>query len=255
MRHWILTFLTLFMPFDAVAGEEEIVLGLSQNRVAITARFDGSDILLFGAVKRETAIPEGKLDVIVAIEGPSGPVKVRLKDRRFGIWINTADVEVDSAPSFYAVATSGPLSEVLKSIENQRHKITVDRAIRSVGAPSEVGDSQEFTRALIRIKQQNGSYLLLEDAVEIDQQTLFRTSIALPSNLTEGEYRARIFLTREGSVISNIETIIDVRKVGLERFLYKLAQEQAPIYGILSILIAVIAGWGASAGFRLLRDR
>jgi hypothetical protein len=49
-------------------------------------------------------------------------------------------------------------------------------------------------------------------------------------------------------------TIIDVRKVGLERFLFNLAQDQAPIYGLLSIVIAVFCGWGASALFRLIRD-
>ena len=35
-------------------ASEELVLGLSQDRVAITVTFDGSDILVFGAVKRDT---------------------------------------------------------------------------------------------------------------------------------------------------------------------------------------------------------
>ncbi|MDO9525986.1 MAG: TIGR02186 family protein, partial [Gemmobacter sp.] len=39
----------------------------------------------------------------------------------------------------------------------------------------------------------------------------------------------------------------------LERFLYWLAIEQPLAYGILSLVIAVVAGWGASAVFRLLR--
>ena len=37
--------------------EETIVSGLSQNRVSITADFDGSEILIYGAVKRETPAP------------------------------------------------------------------------------------------------------------------------------------------------------------------------------------------------------
>ena len=41
-----------------VMAQEGVVLGLSQNRVAITANFDGSEILVFGAVKREEAIPD-----------------------------------------------------------------------------------------------------------------------------------------------------------------------------------------------------
>lgn len=82
------------------ASGEEIVLGMSQDEVAITATFDGSNILVFGAIKRESAIPEGELGVIVTIAGPSEPVAVHRKERRFGIWVNTDTVEVDAAPSF-----------------------------------------------------------------------------------------------------------------------------------------------------------
>lgn len=235
-------------------ADEEIVLGLSQDKVAITAQFDGSDILIFGAVKRETAIPDSDLDVIIAIQGPTGPVTVRRKEKKFGIWINGAALEVNKAPAFYAVASSAPLGQILRRIENERYAITIDRAIQSVSATVQFGNTQAFTEALMRIQAENGSYQLLENAVEVDQQTLFRSSISLPSNLTEGDYNARIFLLRGGHVVADLETVIDVRKVGLERFLYNLAHEQAPVYGLLSIFIAILAGWGASALFRLIRD-
>ena len=253
MTRLLLILTLLLTPFFA-AAEEEIVLGLSQDKVAITAQFDGSDILIFGAVKREVAIPENDLDVIIAIEGPTGPMVVRRKEKKFGIWINGAALEVDKAPAFYAVASSAPLADILRRIENERYLITVDKAIQSVSATVQFGNTQAFTEALMRIQANNGSYQLLEEAVEVDQQTLFRSSISLPSNLTEGDYNARIFLVRNGHVVADLETVIDVRKVGLERFLYNLAQEQAPIYGLLSILMAIAAGWGASALFRLIRD-
>jgi uncharacterized protein (TIGR02186 family) len=179
---------------------------------------------------------------------------VRRKEKKFGIWINGAALEVDKAPAFYAVASSAPLADILRRIENERYLITVDKAIQSVSATVQFGNTQAFTEALMRIQANNGSYQLLEEAVEVDQQTLFRSSISLPSNLTEGDYNARIFLVRNGHVVADLETVIDVRKVGLERFLYNLAQEQAPIYGLLSILMAIAAGWGASALFRLIRD-
>jgi len=92
---------------------EEVVLGLSKDRVAITATFEGSDILIFGAVKREAPISDVPLDVVITVAGPSRPVTVRRKERRFGIWVNTDMVDLDAAPTFYAVATSGPLDEVL----------------------------------------------------------------------------------------------------------------------------------------------
>jgi uncharacterized protein (TIGR02186 family) len=232
---------------------EEVVLGLSKDRVAITATFEGSDILIFGAVKREAPISDVPLDVVITVAGPSRPVTVRRKERRFGIWVNTDMVDLDAAPTFYAVATSGPLDEVLTATEDLRHRVSIPRAIRSVGAASMAEDVASFTEALMRIRERKDAYQLRENTVALDEQTLFRTAISLPANLTEGAYRTRIFLTREGRVVSQFETVIDVRKVGLERWLYTLSRQQPLAYGLMSLAIAIAAGWGASAAFRVLR--
>lgn len=252
MFRWVVLLIAMVMP----AQGEVVVAGLSQNRVSITANFDGSEILIFGAVKREAPIPtgEGSLQVIVTVAGPSVPVTVRRKDKRVGIWINTDAVEVDEAPSFYAVATSGPLNEILKDIEDLRYRISIPRAIRSVGAPMSVEDSGNFTDALIRIREGRDLYQLNENTVDITEETLFGTSVALPANLTEGDYTARIFLARSGRVIDRYETKIFVQKVGLERFLYNLAYDRPLVYGLLSLTIAIAAGWAASAVFRYLRS-
>lgn len=244
-----LLLLALATPLKA----EEIVLGLSRDAVNITATFDGSDILVFGAVRREAPIPEGPLDVIIAISGPLQPIVVRRKERRLGIWMNVDAVEVDAAPSFYAVATTGPLTDILSDVEDLRNDISVGRAIRSVGAPMTVSDSRAFTEALIRIRSAADLYQTLEGAVDLEAQTLFRASIELPANLTEGDYTARIFLTRDGRIIDTYETLIPVKKVGLERWLFNLANERPLIYGLMSLAIAIFAGWAASAAFAALR--
>ncbi len=240
----------LALPLKA----EEVVLGLSSDKVAITATFEGLEILVFGAVKREGPIPETPLDVVITVAGPSLPVTVWRKDRRFGIWVNTDEVRLDAAPTFYAVATTGPLDGVLSATEDLRHRISIRHAIRAVGAAGMTEEARRFAEALIRIRQAQNAYQMLENTVSFDEQTLFRTEIRLPANLTEGSYPTRIFLTREGRVVSQFETVIDVHKVGLERWLFTLSRERPLIYGLMSLAIAIAAGWGASAAFRVLRQ-
>jgi uncharacterized protein (TIGR02186 family) len=252
MRKLIAVLALSFASLPALA--EEVVLGLSSDTVSINTNFDGSEILIFGAVKRDAPIPaDPPLEVIVTVAGPSETKTVRRKEKRFGIWINTDAVEIDSAPSFYAVSTSAPLTEALSFTEDVRHQISIPRAIRSVGAPANIADSATFTQALIRIKSKANQYQLNEDTVSVDEETLFRTAIALPAALTEGDYKTRIFLTRGGNVVSQYETSIYVRKVGMERWLFTLSREQSFFYGLLSLAIAVAAGWGASAVFGLFR--
>ncbi|MCC1492838.1 TIGR02186 family protein [Cognatishimia sp. F0-27] len=254
MRRFAALLCAVWLAALTAAHAEEVVLGLSQDSVSISTAFDGSEILIFGAVKRENPIPDGPpLEVVITVAGPLQPLTVRRKEKRFGIWVNTAAVEVDAAPSFYAIATSGPWGDVISDTEDLRHKISIPYAIRSVGAPMSVDRPQNFAEAVIRIRQNNGLYQLAESSIEFEQQTLFQTAISMPANLTEGAYPTRIFLTRGGAVVSVFETEIDVRKVGLERWLFSLSREQPLLYGLMSLAIAIAAGWGASAAFRVLR--
>lgn len=246
----LLVLLLIFaLPKSAMAEGEQIVLGLSHDEVAITATFTGSEILIFGAVKRDAPLlPGSPIQVVITVSGPLTPVTVRHKERRYGIWINTTSVAVDAAPSFYAVATTGPLQDVLSETEDLRYGISIPRAIRSIGAL--VDNSADYTDALIRIRAGRNLYQMLEGAVDLEQQTLFRTQVTLPANLIEGSYATRIFLTRDGRVVDSYEAEIAVQKVGLERWLFNLSRELPLAYGLLSLAIAIVAGWSASAAFQ-----
>ncbi len=105
----------------------------------------------------------------------------------------------------------------------------------------------------MRLQVENGLYRLDEGSVKLVDQTLFRADIRLPANLVEGSYRTRIFLLRDGQVVDVYRAPIDVRKVGLERWLFRLAFDQPFLYGLMSLAVAVAAGWAASAAFRHLR--
>lgn len=242
------------LALPAAAQEESIVVGLSQSSVSITTDFVGSEILVYGAVRRDAPAPtEDPLEVIVTVEGPATPIIVRKKERRVGIWINRDKVRIGSAPTFYAIATTGALSEILSETEDLRHRITIPSVIRAIGISSEAEDAPQFVEALMRIRQDEGRYRVNEHAVDLDEQTLFRADVELPADLTEGDYRVRIFLTRDGRVVDTIDRTIFVRKAGLERFLYTMSREQSALYGLLSLALAVLAGWGASTLFRLIR--
>ncbi|MEO6299447.1 MAG: TIGR02186 family protein [Paracoccaceae bacterium] len=243
----------LFLLATPVAAEE-IVSGLSQSQVAINANFDGSAILIYGAATRTSPPPDWPLlQVIITVEGPSSPLIVRHKERVAGIWINQGAVEMEDAPSFYAVATTGDLSDILSKSEDDHYAITVEHSLRAVDSASDTLNPKDYVAAAQRIRTVSDAYRLDRNSVLLLQQSLFRTEVTLPANLIEGIYKVRIFLTRGGKVIDMQESQINVQKAGLERFLFNLAQQQPLIYGLVSLLLAGLAGWGASEAFRRLR--
>ena len=96
----------------------------------------------------------------------------------------------------------------------------------------------------------SGYYNFNNHPVKLKESILFSTSIALPANLTEGDYKTKIHLIQKGEVTNTSIDTIRVRKVGLERWLYKTAHNSPLFYGIFSVLLALLSGWGASAIFR-----
>ncbi len=236
------------------ASSQEIVLGLSKQEIGITPVFDGSEILIFGALKHQNeASSEGELDVVITIASPRIPVVVRRKEKRLGIWMNVDALEVDLAPNFYAVATSGPFDQVVSKESDLWHQISVQQMIGAASGPEKFMTPEEFTEAVVRIRENEGLYQTLTGAVTLQNQTLFSASVTLPANLVEGAYTARIFLMSDGDVIAKHQTAIDVRKVGIERWLYNLAHQRPVVYGLLSLAIAIFAGWAAATAFRAVR--
>ena len=252
---WVLLLLLLAVPVKAQqVGAEQIVSGLSESRVSINASFDGTAILIYGAAMREAPPPSWPLlQVIVTVEGPVVPIVVRHKARVAGIWINQGAMAIEGAPSFYAVMSTGALEDILTPEEDQFYRVSIPMEIGTVRMKAGAGSTADYLAAFARIKQASGAYLLAPSSVLLLQQSLFRTEVALPSNLIEGQFRVRIFLTRGGKVLDVQESQIEVSKDGVERFLFRMAQDQPLIYGLIALLIAAVAGWGASELFRRMR--
>ena len=250
MMRALILWLLLALPVRA----EEIVSGLSQSGVSIDARFDGTSILIYGAAMREEKPPAGPLlQVIITVAGPDVPIVVRQKERVAGIWVNQGAMAVDGAPSFYAFMTTGPVEDILSLSEDQTPDMSIPRAIGAVRLGPGAGAASDYLAALQRIRATQGVYRLAPDTVLLLQQSLFRTEVSLPANLIEGDYKVRIFLTRGGAVVDVQESVITVRKAGLERILYRMAQDQPLLYGVIALLLAALAGWAASEVFRRLR--
>jgi uncharacterized protein (TIGR02186 family) len=237
-----------------LAAQESVVTGLSTDNIALNATYDGSELFVFGAIRRDAPTPPdaAPLDIIITIKGPERPVTVRRKDRRFGVWVNTESVRVRRTPSFYAIASTRPVKDVLSETERLRWGIGMDQAVRRVGG-ADIADVADFTDAMVRIKEENGTYTQREDGVMVTEDTLFQTHFALPANLVEGDYSAEFFLVRDKAVISSGRTTIRVQKTGLERWIYNFSRSDPLLYGLASVLAALAAGWLAAEAFRLAR--
>lgn len=221
----------------------DLVADLSDHLVAITTGFAGTEVLLYGAVEQPG-------EIIVVVRGPETRTVMRRKSRVAGIWMNTASMAFERVPAYYALAASGPLKEIADQRELDRLRIGLENlkpAPLSIASPNIVARWQE---ALIRNKQRAGLYARRVGTVSFLADKLFRTRIAFPANVPTGIYLADVYLLRNGLVVSAQTTPLNIRKVGTEADLYDFAHEQAGLYGLVAVFLALMAGWLAHLAFR-----
>ena len=233
----------LMVPVGAPKAST-LVADLSRHLVAISTGFAGTDVLLFGAT-------EGKGDVVVIVRGPDRPVVVHRKSRVLGVWVNTAKMTFDRAPSFYAIASSRPLADIAPStvlareemgLENLRLELSWSKASANVAA--------KWRDGLIRNHQRDGLYQNKVEPVIFLGNRLFRAKLELPANVPTGEYKVTVALLQDGRVVSAQTTPLQVGKVGVLAAIYDFAHQNSALYGMIAILVALMAGWAAHLAFR-----
>src|SRR6478672_9481690 len=107
-------FLLVFALLSMGQRDPVLVPEVSQHEIEVRQGFTGTELLLFGAILDPAGRAAARdYDVIVVLQGPSKPIRLREKERFGGIWINAASTDYRSAPSFFAVASTRPIDKIV----------------------------------------------------------------------------------------------------------------------------------------------
>jgi uncharacterized protein (TIGR02186 family) len=258
MRHalYLPLAVSLLLPgLQAIAAEaprpEQVQSDISTREISIESNFTGIEIVLFGSVdfSRAPSPDEGPYDVIMTIRGPNRPIVVRKKERIAGLWMNGPSKTFPTVPGFYAVLASRPFRAVAP--KDTLRKLGIGFSNLDFGKRAEgEGADDGFRANLIRLQKEHALFQESDDAVSFLGRSLFRGSIQLPVNVPIGRYTTQVFLFRDGKLLSQSQSSLQVHKVGFERVVYMLAFSYPLAYGLLAVLMATSAGLLAYAAFR-----
>lgn len=230
------------------AAPVRLITDISQSRIDIVYTFKGVELLVFGAIQYARGqVPETPPGLAVVIRGPAEPLTVRRKERVAGIWLNTESARFESVPGFYAVATSAPVAKLVDERTATIWEIGLDTLQLSPAGAMPAEEARAFERGLIDLRRRAGLYAEHPGAVGITQNILYRARITIPAAVPVGTYTAQIFLIRNGAVVAQSSTPIEIEKSGFERWIYVAAHENSLFYGLAAVASALLAGW--LAGF------
>jgi uncharacterized protein (TIGR02186 family) len=254
MRRLTLTVL-IVLAVCSPAAAERLVVSLSNHRVAVTSNFTGEDLVLFGTVEPDNARTPLRppYDLAVTVIGPRETMRTRRKERVVGIWINTETREFVRAPSYLAVLSNRPITEIAHPDLLRRLQIGLDNYLMPQRIGSDLGDTARddpFRAAFVRLEMEQGLYRESGNAVTFLTPTVFRAAIPLPANVPTGIYSIDVKLFANGALVASTGSALEVIKTGIEQYVADAARDRGLLYGFVTALMALFIGWFGSVVFR-----
>jgi uncharacterized protein (TIGR02186 family) len=237
--------LALALALISPANASPIVADLSNYTISMDAGFNGTRLFVFGA-RGDSG------DVVVVIRGENKNYIVRKKEEFAGMWINKDRMKFLDMPNFYAIASSKPLSEMEEEALFTQLGIGENSLSIAPTDLSKIARFNDFEAAFLDYQHEKKLYSEKPEPINFIEETLFKTTIDFSDNIPAGNYTAEIYLLSDGEVVGMQSTPITVVKSGIDAFIYNFAHNSPALYGIVAILLALSAGWGAG---RLFENR
>jgi uncharacterized protein (TIGR02186 family) len=239
------------MPLLMAQAKPVLVPDISSRSIEIRYSFTGAQLLLFGAILYpQGRTPRRPADIVVVLKGPVQPIRVREKQKIAGIWMNADSNRFRSAPSYYAVASSRPISDLVDERTAAIYELGLQNLQLSPGGGALPEKERRFEAGLIDLRRRQGLYYEDPKGVEISGGVLYRANITIPSQVPVGTYTAETFLIDRGRVLAAATRDIEIGKSGFERFVALAARRHEFLYGLVSVLMSLGLGWAAAAAFR-----
>jgi uncharacterized protein (TIGR02186 family) len=237
------------LAFAALCGganAEQLVTTLSNPNIAITSSFAGETLSVFGNVEPDAERARGEIagpyDVIIVIIGPSVDRVARLKTNRFGLWMNTEQVEFDTFPTFFHVLANQALEKITTHETLETEGILPDAQTRISAQPNSL-HVERFGTELVRLMTEKRLFGVNEQGVKFLSTTAYAAQLPLPADIPNGLFIAQTYLFKNGVLLAKRGDSFAVNKTGFERFISSSARDYPLLYGLTCVALALVTGW------------
>ena len=198
----------------------------------------------------------------VRVEGVTGPdekvvivvrgqklTEVFNKAGRVGpIWVNTGKVTISYVPSLLLVFSSEPVGACLTRAAIDKYGLDPPALKKQMHIQSRAQDSGRVADDNFLYKAKQGSYRLANGGVRMNQPDKdglsYTLEFVLPKCAAPGQYQISVLECREGEVVESSDVPLKVVEVGFPALVAFLATQHSSAYGILCVVVALVAGFG-----------
>lgn len=233
MAVWSFAFARADMPLVVMVNPDKILMG---------ATFNGTHLSVSGKV------PVGS-EVLVRVVGKRTNLKLKKKEHALGLlWMNLGTVEFQNVPSVYLLVPSKAVEQLSINRKDRWQKL----GLGFTGLEKQIGviplseDKHKLFMEFYRLKQSEGLYGIQRNSVRYENDSnhmkTFYAVISIPSDIPQGIYSVQTFVMKNGIITARTEEKIEAKEVGFPATISFLAFNYPTLYGVLAVIIALVAG-------------
>ncbi len=227
----------------------ELTVEANHSHINIDFFYHGSTVGVRGTSDPGT-------DVVIKITSPEGHHALRKKGKVAGfLWMNTGELKLEHSPDFYFIHSTKNLDDILSQEERDKYVIgyqSLDRHLE-ISPVNNDDEKNKWFNEFVKYKESSKVYgsstgkILLN---EKDGKQNYYILTEWPYQAAPGTYTVTAYAVKDNKVLEKAETNVQVEQVSVIKTLAGMAKNNGALYGIISILAALGAGFGVGLVFR-----
>ena len=233
-------------------------IGSASARLTAKANHDHINIDFFyhGSTVGVSGMTDPDTELIIKIASPEGHESLKEKGKVGGIlWMNVGTRKFENVPNLYAIHSTRKLDDMLSREELDRYVIGYPALGRHVEIDPVTTPEEKATwfDEFLKYKERSKLYAATDGKIEMKEKDGAQSYYILtqwPYQAPPGEYLVTVYAVKDGKVVDQAESRVQVAQAGLVKTLAGMAKNNAALYGMISIISALGAGFGVGLVFR-----
>ena len=244
--------LLLPVPYAGAVNES----GAVSNDALLTLTPNAVDVNFFfreAKISFSSRIPSG-CDAVLIVKGKNHQKKMGLRGRRFGLWMAVGTITFKNAPTFYKCFTSKPITGITSKENAVSYGMGYEKIENEIASASDgKGAEKRWIEQFVKYQKKADIFSILEGAIKIsdnrDGTETVTGTFVIPAWAPKDYYNVTLFGFKNQLPVVKEEKTLSMKYTPSIAFIYNLAMDHGWIYGIMAVIIALVAGIGAGAFF------
>ncbi|MBI5640377.1 MAG: TIGR02186 family protein [Nitrospirae bacterium] len=243
--------ITVLLGIFATAHTASATLTAKANHDHIEVNF-----FYHGSTVSVSGITDPGTELIIKIASPEGHESLKQKGKVGGIlWMNVGTLKFEHVPNLYSIHSTRKLEEMLEQKELDRFVIGLPALNRHAELNPSSGEDEKtkWFGEFVKYKESSKLYASSSGRIEMkekDGKQSYYINTEWPYQAPPGDYLVTVYAVKNGKVVETAEAKVNVEQVGLVKTLAGMAKNNAVLYGLISIISALGAGFGVGLVFK-----